>query len=607
MRALVFFVLLIAVLSCDFQPEGTVITQIDQPSLTGITINLDESDDPIELKVPTTFTFSVKTNGRAIIQTLITLDDSPDYITAPLSANTFTLDPANIETGSHILKVEAIMPSGSGSIADKSEAEVIYVMIQRTVIVDHEVPDDPSDPDAIKITSVENVDGSVVVTWTPYTSQNFQEYQLSRIDYDESGTYVSGSSQTITSASITSANDWEYIYGKSVYTITLKADNKYYTTPEFVYEAAEEPAVAAELTATGALTMKWNSVKKFTNNFFKYETFVYDSYTGQETLIDASYLAGDTVAQGFVSSPRFGETRYFKLKITSGKNSALIHTIRLQALTGAHFYKYDPKYPTRFDPETGHFYVVSSAKRLMKVDIEGVPVDSTDHTYDYVQFAPNESFAVGSINKENYKIDLETMDETSLPGLSGTFINGISDNMKFAVSTGVTFNNNQVRNLDGDILYGSGQQPNDIYISPDGEYYIQYQTMYEFDGTGYITQYDIPSNSRRTLTFSPDEPGIAYIGNYNSVMKFNIDTKETLLTNTDLKGPCNYDPVGHKLGCTLTNTFAIINPEDLSIEKSIPVYRIAPFNPWNSEDTIYYLWNETIICPGGQVKLSDLQ
>lgn len=104
------FITLFALLifGCNYEPGGTFFKEIAKPTLDGITLDLNNfSDAVIQLKQPTTFTYVVNPNGKQVIDTRVLLDGAVISSNSSLSSS-FTLNPENISTGSHPLRIEVL-------------------------------------------------------------------------------------------------------------------------------------------------------------------------------------------------------------------------------------------------------------------------------------------------------------------------------------------------------------------------------------------------------------------------------------------------------------------------------------------------------------------
>jgi hypothetical protein len=605
-----FLVLLLAVLisGCDYKLEKTVVTNIQQPPLDEFSINLNSyPSGSIELKQLTTFTYSVNIGDRPVSQVGIKVDGSMLGVTI-LNNNSFSVDPAVLSTGSHTLEIGIVAQSGTGSLADLAGAEFITVLLERILVVDHTIPTDPDDPNSVKITSIENVNGTLKITWNPYDNFNFQSYTINRVDYDDeldpshATQYVTVA--TITDATGTSVNDQYFLYGRSVYTITLTADGKTFTSPPVEYEYDFKQAITGELDIKGNLKLKWTSIKKFINNINNYHVILdgpliptplptYDIYSATDTTLEVSV---DAILGYQVRARLFTNT---------GGTSKIVE---VYVNTGDPFPNFDTNNGVHFDETTASYYLVSTNQRIWKVDDQGTPVDSTADTYDRVVYARNLPFAVATKNEKSFKIDLITMSSTALPDVPDLTPLSVSDNLRIAgfhKQNFVTLSGTYTQA--GDTLFccdATGQK--DGYVTPDGAYTVMADRIYKNSGikSDYYGQFDTYG---RLSTMFIDDPPVVTMADLNRIYKYNLETKTEVFSKSDVTGPCNYDPVSDKLGCTRKNSnmFVILNANDLSVYKTLPVYPVS-FQPTDQTHTFYYLWNGNIICPKAQVKLSDI-
>jgi hypothetical protein len=587
--------------SCNYESEGIVITDVKPPSLDGITIDLNNSTESvIQLKQKTTFTYTVITNGKQLISSKVYLKSSLIWSTSSVTTS-FTLDPELLATGSYNLRIEVLIASETGSLADKLGAEAIIIWADKTVIVDNEIPADPSDPNAVAIVSVENIDNTIKISWNKYNKFNFEQYQISRLDYDENGNnFRIEELMAITDQEQNSTNDHSYLSGKSAYVVTLRAAGKTYKSPEFNYEHPYKPALLSEINSTGDVTIKWTSAKALKSNLFMYRLEIV-SYSGQFTQIVPfdKYDAEDTVVNTNIPNFFLGDYREIRLKIFVKPDESYPKLLKSPLRLGREFPVFSTFPQIHFDVITQSYYAnmffLGQYPRLNRISADGIRIDSIQDIFQSVAFANGSPKAVGVFNSKSYKIDLQTMnatDITNFPMIDPVY--AVSKDLKI-----VGFNPDEgvkVFSESGQSLLTAGFVGGEPMISPDGNFVTASNRFYKFNGSTYDiwsfwTGYQ--SNSMCYL----DDNNTVIIGYSNKIVKYNLQAKSEELTTTTFRGPCNFDPISKKIGCRTTNKFVVLNPADLSLVKSIEV----------NDNGIYYLLNETILCPGAQIKLSDIQ
>jgi hypothetical protein len=574
---------------------------VKPPSLDGITIDLNNSTESvIQLKQKTTFTYTVITNGKQLISSKVYLNSNLIWSTSSVTTS-FTLDPELLNTGSYNLRIEVLIASETGSLADKLGAEAIIVWADKTVMVDNEIPDDPSDPNAVAIVSVENIDNTIKISWNTYNKFNFEQYQISRLDYDDNGNNSRIEEiKTISDPEQNSTTDHSYLSGKSAYVVTLKAAGKTYKSPEFNYQHPYKPSLFSEINSNGDVTIKWTSAKELKNNLFMYRVEIV-SYSGQFTQIVPFeiYDAEDTIVNTNIPNFFLGDYREIRLKLFVKPDESFPKLLKTALRFGSEFPVFSTVPQIHFDVFTKSYYAnmffLGQYPRLNKISVDGVHIDSVQDVFQSVAFASGSPIAVGVFNSKSYKINLQTMNATEItnfPMIDPVY--AVSNDVKI-----VGFNPNEgvkVFSESGQSFLTAGFVDGVPMISPDGNFVKASNRFYKFNGAtfdswSFWTGYQ--SNSMCYL----DDNNTVIIGYSNKIVKYNLQTKSEELTSTAFRGPCNFDPVSKKIGCRTTNKFVVLNPADLSLFKSIDV----------NDNGIYYLLNETILCPGAQIKLSDVQ
>ena len=588
------FVLLV-VFACDFKADEEVFTNIPQPSSAGLSLNLEDiSEGTIQLKEKTTFRYTIETADKQLIVSTVRLNDQLIWTTNFASAS-FDLDPATLATGNYTLKIEFITTTESGSLADKLGAERFVVWLQKTVLVDHNVPSEPGDPGAITITSVQNIDNSIWVHWKEYSSFNFESYQLERMDFDAKGNLVGGKIfPTQQMATQTSQHDYTYVGGKSEYRIKLVADGTTYTSPPFIYEHPYQPELSYELLSGGAVKIKWRGVGTLKNNFGQYTLEIRETVGYANPVTFQLNNASDTSITFNPANFNFGTIKNMSLTISSGEE---FHYRKHygQLIYGKKFMPTD--YAMYFNTNDGNFYT-SKQHKPYKLNEDGIALDSIDQYFDWPPVFNNTNTAIARLNNANktYRISLPTMDleELNLPDAAKGYVYGISDDNKLLTQTET---GTKIIGADGTVISSLGSfTAAKTAISPNGKYVIYNDHVYRFDGTQYVDWNILQTHFIKSIDFIPNEPTKAIIGFHDKVIKYNLETNTEELTSNSVTGPCNYDPVSSKIGCHSGNQYVILKSEDLQVYKSIPV-----------SDGIYFLLNETLICTSGaQIKLSEL-
>ena len=588
-------------MGCDFEPGDEILTHVDPASLDGITIDLENyPDQHIQLKSKTEFRYSIQTTYKKLSESRVLLDNQIIWISSQ-AEGTFQLDPEQMETGSYKLKIEYAATTETGSLAEKLGAEFIYVWTERTVIVNHNIPGNPSDPGAIAITAVENIDNSIKVSWTPYTNFNFEKYEVIRQDYDEKG--VPKGDRALQAMSSDPAHtylfDRQYLGGKSEYKIKLYAAGKTYMSPPVVYEHPYKPNVTYEIKTDGQVTITWNNVSALSDNFYSYKLEVIDYVGGyRQTVTFDKFSTLDTAVTFVPENFLFGKSKGLRLTIYPSSDPyyySKVHELNLTYGDPFPFFN-GYSFPLYFNVKTQNFYYRAWwGGSIHRADENGQSLDSLDRYYTF--FHMNDNIAIGTANETNYRINLETMEaEGEIPVPNGNVF-GLSDDNKVAIFTN---DGGKVFTLEGTELLSLGYPSGEGFkgISPNGQYVFAQPKSYRFNGTVFEDWSSWNTFNIRSVSFLPDEPSKMIVGEKTRIWKYNFEAETNEITTTDFTGPCNFDPVTEKLGCLNGNAFVILNSDDFQLYKTLPV---------QADAGLFYLLNGKVICSSGtQIELSDI-
>lgn len=602
MKASHFVIALAALaLSCNYEPDGVVFTEVSKPSVTGISVDLNMPvNSPYQLVQPTTFTYSINTGGKQLIRSDVFLNGTK-VTTSSSPSVTFTVNPADLPTGTHALHIEVVFASGSGSLADVVGAEVIVVLMDRSLVVDHVIPGgsgpgSPGNDEPFVLKSVKNVNNTIEVSWSKYSKFNFQNYKIKRTDFNDAGVIVGGAELgPFNDANQTSVEDHSYLFGKSTYTITLTAANQEYSPPSIDFNHKYRPRLFTNLKVNGDGTVKWTSMKELSGNLGYYEIRIVNTSGGSDPPITfTKYTATDTSVSFSIPGIKFGSYRTIRLWLYSKSPLLSPRMIEQTAFVGNSFPVFFEK--LGFDITTKTYYgnvLSKDVVRFMKIGTNGERLDSINKSYESFAVSQGSPFAIANdINNKPFRIDLKDMTETALtnfPDLNVYKVSGDGKILARDIAMGTT-----VFSQDGVVLTRFPSPDATSSISADGLHVANFMSFYKFDGTTFERHMARHTFENSTLSFIQEAPARVVIGYINRLEVYDLDAKtsEQTLTYT---GPCSIDPVSKKIGCLTGGKFVVLNPGDLSIYKQV-----------NAQAGTYHFFNESIICNGAILKLSDI-
>ena len=161
----------------EYAPSETNFVEVAPPA-SGVTLEL-VAGDTLAGWGDITLTYQLDTQGKAFAFTRVYVDGTL-VVETPLPSG-IEINSRNLSNRAYRLVVESYAHSGTGSLADRLQAEWVFDRKEATLIVDNALPT------PVAVTAVAPQAAGVQVSWAPYTRPNFQEYQI----YRENGRYYS--------------------------------------------------------------------------------------------------------------------------------------------------------------------------------------------------------------------------------------------------------------------------------------------------------------------------------------------------------------------------------------------------------------------------------
>ena len=216
---------LIIFFSCNYDPDDEYNVDIEPVHPPAASIMINDQDTLIKIYEPTICAFNFWSERYLSIMVVnVYIDDS--LITTLTSGQwTFLVDPAVFSGGMHLLVLEAITGSGSGSLADKAGLEAYVYRKDLNLFID-KMPHEP-----LHILSTQKDNGRLKITWEKYNRVDFQEYILLRTN----SPYIFGPYETLAVINDTDRNyfhDSSYVGGVRYYTIAyrIRTSDAYFTS-----------------------------------------------------------------------------------------------------------------------------------------------------------------------------------------------------------------------------------------------------------------------------------------------------------------------------------------------------------------------------------------
>ncbi|SHG79190.1 hypothetical protein SAMN04488109_1857 [Chryseolinea serpens] len=562
--------LCVIMLACTYDPKSEYINPIEPASLENFDISLNDipNGDTIELFGSGTFSYTATTGKGVIDRVRITMGDQ--YVTESNTATgTFSL--ANyLRTGVWELKIDVITSSGSGSLAEKLQAEQVEVWRKWIVKIDVAPPPQPD----LRL-SEEN--GYQVLRWDAYQKKNFVRYQLR----------------------VTSAGDPERIIYFDDPAVTSWVDSSYMGVSDIQYEfyvfnVVSSAGDVASAKGTFGFNMKFNPADsmatltlrppKFYSAFDRYE--IEENQEKRLVITDAKQ---PTVVMK-LNTVGYKTTSDIGLKIYSKDPKQAYKSYSLQVA--------DMVLPKRLGNPYRFYHYNADRNVMIGIGHNGSPV------WRLVFFDPVTLVASDSIENDSYsyavpfrgdyvyftrppsdlvQVNFITHAEKSFPGIQSSLDSG-----PFSISPA----NNQIVKFSWSHMTPSSQQyyENKIYdiandktlylksysnisdiLSPDGAYFRSGKLMYSLALNDYVGS--LP-DANTFIAFREDRPDevLSYVGALVFVHdRSNLSVKRTLTAPAGSRFEY-YDTAKKKI--LFTNPFTkMIYAADLDTGEVIP-YRV---------------------------------
>jgi hypothetical protein len=166
--ALLIFICL-SITGCSYEFSSDNFLEISKPKIEENIIDLNnfKNLDTINVQSQLVYTFKGESN-QYLIESKLFIDNQNFGMSTDGNVGTFNINPSTYEDGIHIIRIENKFTSGTGSIADQAQMEILNAIQEFKFIIHRK----PSIPPAVTEATIK--DGSIVVKWA---SANNLEYK----------------------------------------------------------------------------------------------------------------------------------------------------------------------------------------------------------------------------------------------------------------------------------------------------------------------------------------------------------------------------------------------------------------------------------------------
>lgn len=169
---LIFICLSITGCSYEFSPDNFI--DISKPEIVENIINLNNFKNLDTINVPSQLVYTFKGEpSQHIIESKLFIDNQNFGMGMDGNVGTFNINPSTFEDGIHTIRIENKFTSGTGSIADQAQKEILNATQEFKFIVHRK----PSIPPAITEATIK--EGSILVKWASVNNPEYKNAFLS--------------------------------------------------------------------------------------------------------------------------------------------------------------------------------------------------------------------------------------------------------------------------------------------------------------------------------------------------------------------------------------------------------------------------------------------
>lgn len=277
MRPPILFLLILLMFSCEYEPGGTVFTEVESAITNDISIEIPlNTKDTIFLFQPAQISYRSILGGHEVKHIRVSLDGE-SLFTSGNATGSFGFHTPNFPSGFHRLTIELYATGGSGSLADVEGKEEIIVQREYTLSIDREAPG------PVPISNIILENGFVKVSWAQYTRKNFQRYYLQKYCYNTfAEKYEPCWYKRLGNQFVTTLTDSSFVGGKVKYRIAAYGADQVGPYSEKEFEVASDPQISWEWLNNDELKLTWRKPACY-SSFTSY-VIDYGPYDRRETI-----------------------------------------------------------------------------------------------------------------------------------------------------------------------------------------------------------------------------------------------------------------------------------------------------------------------------------
>jgi hypothetical protein len=601
---LFFFIAMLTIISCEFEPNGYHFNKIEKPVAELAHVKLNFEDSVVVLSGTSFIDYSISLTNQMVVKVEIYLDEKL-ILTSQSAEGSVRISSQDLPIGTYNFGVKFFTNSGSGSVADKFGAEGYYYFKSwKLIMIGYQ-------PFPVNMSAVYKLDNRLRIEWERFNYVNFKSYELFKT-YTGEHNFHRSSMVTVYDQNQNYYTDSSYIGGDVEYSVRVRTTDDGGAVGDSITFSSKPEIFSIRLDKDYNCILSWSKCQ-FASNCSGYKIYR-NNWTDESMLVYSTNELNDTsITLPFGICP----LQYFLLQYipsNSGFGDGSMEKIN-NFYSGSFLGNYNEISQTKFPPYL--VYTQACTDPDLKYDPirnERIEYNSPMNPCRGIGVSPTNDFlltgtikfSTGNLSSYSDLNFMERFGQSDFPDRISIDIHGIGlIETNYSVFT-YDFKKDTILT----VLSDQGIDIKNPKISPNGNFIV---------GTHQIfNRLEIYSNNGKTITHIGHINGI--YDNYaflcdslksqfitvsaTQIEKWSCD--EFILLDskvTNASRVLELDPVTNTILTSSDDSFYIYKTDDLSLLKNISVHE--DYNPRQSEsfgNLISYI-NSTIFISGYKYKI----
>ncbi|HEX5171501.1 MAG TPA: hypothetical protein VFW11_20125 [Cyclobacteriaceae bacterium] len=414
--------------------------------------------------------------------------------------SSFAINPQGLSYGSHQLELIQVIKSGTGSFADKLDAESATYTATFVLIIDDYV----YNPNM----SIEATNGTIELKWNAYARGDFKAYEIRKYE-SRTGSNDPYRKLIVTDQQQVVLQDTTHAGGACTYVFLVDCGAKVYRSENYPVNFPYEPDMHLTKLAGGKARLTWNKTQFFNN----ISSIKVSATASGVSIFNADYLPADQTSVEMDYNVLFGQVTNFTIELSGKVDRYEFPTDRIsvsKALT--YWTEISPFSDILYNQREDAYYITlaSNPGGVYRLDKD---LHVTD-TLLFETFSFTESFNLIQSPDGNHIYVLNDfwvhelgqnplhIEQSYFTG--DTFAPSIEQNFAATNNNFILFRNRsavKVVDFRGRRTLVSVSPATASSISADGKYFVNGADLYEFDGNVFIPASTLPYTDIQFLHF----------------------------------------------------------------------------------------------------------